>query len=385
MQPQYIKAHHDYRRCINCGKQGHIYKTCPNPLTSYGIILFHILPCKSIEYLMICRRYTFGYVEFVRCTFDITNIEYVKQLISEMTSVERTNLLNTSYTELWGSLWYIQREYDGRYQKDFDRAQSQFQRLLKSDIVREMLVTLDDIAPWKCPEWGFPKGKRNKHETGVMCAKREMTEETNVRDQNFRILRDFNMVTECFRGSDNLIYQHNYYIAQTLSPTLTGWIDENNIMQLREVSDVQWMSFEKCIRSIRPYNLAKKELLTQIHSNLRVYLARQFTLHHKSGSNSVTRKYIAYSSNVNTSHQPVINILDFLKTHTALSVAAYVAQKAACEANRIVKNMETFLQNSLGGADAVPSKIKDATDTRDKEEAVEVDADVDADVEMGKV
>ena len=30
--------------CCNCGKKGHIYKRCKEPVTSFGIIAFKFLP-----------------------------------------------------------------------------------------------------------------------------------------------------------------------------------------------------------------------------------------------------------------------------------------------------------------------------------------------------
>ena len=337
------------RRCINCGKNGHIYKTCPHPLISYGIILFHILPCKSIEYLMICRRHTFGYVEFVRCTFDIFDTDYIEQLISEMTVSERINIRTQPYVKLWNSLWLIQKDTESRYQKDYARAESQFNKLCSFSFVKSILLTYENYVKWNCPEWGFPKGKRNKHETSLLCAKREMTEETNIREQNYRILKDFNMVSECFKGSDNLIYQHNYYICQTHDIHLNGWIDVKNTMQLREVSDIKWLSFEECMNCIRPYNVAKKELLTKIHNSIVSYINKQYTLqqtHPKFGCS--TRKFVSnFNIHINTSKYPHIKIIDYLQTKTDIAIrkACQMARHAAIDAETNYNQIKRLLPN----------------------------------------
>ena len=51
--------------CNNCGKQGHLFHQCKIPITSYGIIL-----CRSsiygILFLMIRRKDSFGYIDFLR-------------------------------------------------------------------------------------------------------------------------------------------------------------------------------------------------------------------------------------------------------------------------------------------------------------------------------
>ena len=35
--------------CTNCGKPGHYYKSCVEPITSFGIILVQVLGCKREE------------------------------------------------------------------------------------------------------------------------------------------------------------------------------------------------------------------------------------------------------------------------------------------------------------------------------------------------
>ena len=103
-------AHAFSKQCLNCGQVGHVYRHCPSPLTSYGILLFRRRPAApsnatttatgaappppppTIEYLMICRRHSFGYVEFVRVNFDLRDEPYIRQLMSEMTKDERAKL-----------------------------------------------------------------------------------------------------------------------------------------------------------------------------------------------------------------------------------------------------------------------------------------------------
>ena len=41
--------------------------------------------------------------------------------------------------------------------------------------------------------------------------------------------------------------------------------------QLTEVSKLEWKTFAECLDSIRPYNLEKKELITNINKVLQEY------------------------------------------------------------------------------------------------------------------
>ena len=65
--------------CQNCGEKGHHIKECTNPKTSLGIILFRKID-NNIEYLMICRRNTIGFVEFIRGKYNFTNYKYFLRL-----------------------------------------------------------------------------------------------------------------------------------------------------------------------------------------------------------------------------------------------------------------------------------------------------------------
>ena len=92
--------------CNNCGKFGHYYHHCKVPITSIGIIVFRIceensssncmknieyndLKNKKIEYLMICRKDTLGYIDFMRGKYSIYNKEYIMNMIKQMTEDEK--------------------------------------------------------------------------------------------------------------------------------------------------------------------------------------------------------------------------------------------------------------------------------------------------------
>jgi len=55
--------------CRNCGLNGHIYKNCPHPIISFGIICYKI-DGNEIKYLMIQRKDSLSFMEFVRGKYD---------------------------------------------------------------------------------------------------------------------------------------------------------------------------------------------------------------------------------------------------------------------------------------------------------------------------
>ena len=75
--------------CNNCGKQGHLYHQCKMPITSIGIIVFRYNEKNNIEYLMIRRKDTLGFIDFMRGKYSIYNKEYLINMFKQMTNIEK--------------------------------------------------------------------------------------------------------------------------------------------------------------------------------------------------------------------------------------------------------------------------------------------------------
>ena len=90
--------------CNNCGKHGHLYSTCKLPIISYGIILFR-QSNKGLQYLMIRRKDSFGYIDIIRGKYTPHNIPQIQRSIDEMSLEEKHRLMNEPYENLWKMLW----------------------------------------------------------------------------------------------------------------------------------------------------------------------------------------------------------------------------------------------------------------------------------------
>ena len=319
-------AHAFSKQCLNCGQVGHVYRHCPSPLTSYGILLFRRRPAApsnatttaadtgaappppppTIEYLMICRRHSFGYVEFVRVNFDLRDEPYIRQLMSEMTKDERAKLRAKPFRQLWTDLWQNTHTHP-RYANEYARAEKRFEILRQSSLYRRLDRTIG--TEWHQPEWGFPKGKRNREETSLACALREMHEETGIapsaRDAYRVFMADVSAhrvvargrddadaadadphlhaaeaaglaapAVEMFQGTDGRKYRHVYFIAEADAhhPAVANVaVDPGDVLQTREVSELRWLTYEACLERIRSYNVAKRALLGRVHPKICAY------------------------------------------------------------------------------------------------------------------
>ena len=91
--------------CNNCGKNGHMFQNCKYPITSVGIIAFRKNKEGKYEYLMIRRKDTIGFMEFVRGKYQLYNKSYIKNIMAEMTNLEKHKILTMDFHNLWNDIW----------------------------------------------------------------------------------------------------------------------------------------------------------------------------------------------------------------------------------------------------------------------------------------
>ena len=257
-----------YSFCNNCGKNGHAFHQCKNPITSMGIIAFRE-SADGIEYLLICRKDSLGYVDFLRGRYDLDNKDYIMKIINIMTNSEKENLLTKPFSQLWKELWgdFIGIQYRGEEKL----SQSKFDALKKGVTVGCDSYDLNELIKqshmrWEDPEWGFPKGRRNFQEKDFDCASREFSEETGYRTDDIDIISNILPYEENFTGSNFKSYKHKYYVGKLISDAAG-----KDCFQTTEVSKLSWVSYDTASKLIRPYNLEKLGLLKKVNNVLQQY------------------------------------------------------------------------------------------------------------------
>ena len=142
----------EYNFCNNCGKHGHLFHQCKNPITSIGIIVFNN-DNPEIEYLMIRRKDSLGYVDFMRGKYPLFNKRYLLNIIGEMTDEEKNKLLNNDFDVLWEELWgdYIGIQYRGEEKTSCEKFNSlKLGITLNNDEYNlEKLINLSNLSPIK--------------------------------------------------------------------------------------------------------------------------------------------------------------------------------------------------------------------------------------------
>jgi 8-oxo-dGTP pyrophosphatase MutT (NUDIX family) len=239
------------------------------PITSIGIVAFK-KESNVLKYLMICRKDSLGYIEFLRGKYPLYNKEYIQTLIDEMTVHEKEKLISNSFEELWKGLWgdFIGIQYRGE-EKHAKEKFTQIQRGIQiySEGTYDLVsLVKESLTQWHTPEWGFPKGRRNYQETDITCAYREFNEETGYMKDDLDMITNIQPFEEIFIGSNYKSYKHKYYLAELISDNVS-----TANFQRSEVSDMKWFTLDECLSTIRPYNLEKLQVIKDINNVLERY------------------------------------------------------------------------------------------------------------------
>lgn len=289
--------------CQNCGKKGHIYRACQFPIISLGIICIKYNKSinkmlkkytiikevdeekrkyikNNLKFLIICRKNSIGYFEFLRGKYSFDNIKYLVGLFNIMTKDEKKMIKENDFETLWNNLWNdLSRKHN---YSDIKQAEYKFNSLKKGYLHKKTnkIIHIDDIigqstTNWTDPEWGFPKGRRNLKETDKECAVREFKEETSLTDDDYDILQ-IDPISEIFKGTNDVNYLHKYFLAEYNSDKELE-IRDDNPFQYNEISQIKWVSFDEALDLIRNYSDAKLEMLKKVYSILETIIINSDT------------------------------------------------------------------------------------------------------------
>jgi 8-oxo-dGTP pyrophosphatase MutT (NUDIX family) len=314
-----------FHYCNNCGKNGHAFHHCKYPITSIGVIVFRNIQLKSVQtqeqlvqtqeqlvqaqeqlvqaqeqhvqtqeqlvqaqhvqtqeqlvqtqeqhvqtqYLMIRRKDSLGFVDFIRGKYQLYNELYVKNIINGMTNAEKQRLLTDDFTLLWYSLWG--ENVGVQYRNEEVISREKYNKLKEGITIGNESYSLQSLitnspTSWEKTEWGFPKGRRNYQEKELVCALREFQEETGYKKSVVKIIQNVMPFEEIFTGSNFKSYKHCYYLGN-----MDASEEPSEPFQFSEVSEMNWFSYSDAIQVMRPYNIEKADILKRIHKIVSEY------------------------------------------------------------------------------------------------------------------
>ena len=270
--------------CSNCGLEGHFFRDCKLPITSYGIIAMRFTDPSSnllleetlrstaqqlvpgrqpVQFLLICRRDSLSFIEFVRGKYSTGDRDYLYSLLENMTQGEHGKLRSLTFEQLWTSVWGTAAD---THKTDFENSHRKYKQL--GDLGG--LLTAHPTS-WTEPEWGFPKGRRNPHESDLGGAVREFKEETSLKDKDFQIIQNIEPLIESFQGSNQVYYCHKYYLALCPSDKAVA-MDPSNPHMSREIGAIGWFSLEAAMTKIRSRDTEKRIILQKASQALALHV-----------------------------------------------------------------------------------------------------------------
>ena len=249
--------------CNNCGLRGHVFRDCSDAILSCGVILirsrsqpdlplslpFHL---DDVEMLMVRRRESMTYTDFIRGKYDDENEAYIRNLLENMTKAEQTRLRTMTFDMLWERLWGA----NDRHGNDYQISKLKHAKPLVTAILKETTHSF-----YAEPEWGFPKGRRIRCETDIICGEREFGEETNIHKRYYKLV-DNAVFTETFHGTNGVPYEHRYALALLVKPVNIH--RPFTTMQSREISAIGWRTMTECRELTRPHYTGRAELLDSL-------------------------------------------------------------------------------------------------------------------------
>ncbi len=256
--------------CNNCGLKGHVYKDCKAPITSYGNIIYKLVD--SIPYiLMIQRKDSLCYIEFLRGKYDIYNISYIQILVDKFSVEEKERILQYDYEELWKQLWLIKDIEENRFTLDYEKGKSKFNKLKQGFHFNKLNIQIDlnyflkrSTTAYKTSEWEFPKGRRNNGESNKDCAIREFREETNYDTNDYELLINMSPLSEQYLGENKVRYKHIYYVGYLTNLDKKVTVDSTNSDQVSEIKQIQWVTKEEALKNIRDYHSTRRKVINTI-------------------------------------------------------------------------------------------------------------------------
>ncbi len=239
--------------------------------------------CKDkVEFLMGTRKNSFEMFLFMMGKYDeksdINMIKIFKHLTQDEISIIEKNMSYKGFDILWKYLWSTNENINNVI--DYENSRSKFLSLVNGvdSIVgdnektlekRNMKYYISNVKSQYSSEVTFFKGRRsilydittkkNRCETNMECAIREVKEEAGVVPDEYVLFDKIEALQENFK--DDKDYRNILYLA-CLKPDIE--VDPDKKSKL-EFSKITWFTFENVMSLIRPYHTSRKDLLTRVY------------------------------------------------------------------------------------------------------------------------
>lgn len=223
---------------------------------SYGIACVRKNPDTSCyEILMIKKRSTYAFSEFVRGMYDPFKDHDLEYMFSTMTITEKSMIQARNFDTLWNYSNGVPVKSFNR--SVYSRSLRKFLSLLERPgnvLLRLLSNTSNGTLLWE-----IPKGRANKRETPLISAIREFEEEMGMEKESYRILFGEGTIEYHFIDC-GVKYKYIYYLA-VQTEKVTPTYDYTNRHMLCELCELRFMT-SRAIQEMNDARLAKTARIT---------------------------------------------------------------------------------------------------------------------------
>ena len=204
---------------------------------SYGIACCRFNGTRP-EILLICKRNTYAYIQFVQGKYDATRDESIIHLMNGMTVDEKHDLNSLRFEQIWYRIWLDKRSVMSSYHP----ARFKFETTFKSDGgLRMKNLLARSLTGHRL--WEIPKGKRDDRSEPEICtAVREFQEETGVKKHQYRVHIDARRTYEY--DAEGATYVNVYFPAFLTTDDIPR-PQFGRRHQVDEICDIRWMNIDE--------------------------------------------------------------------------------------------------------------------------------------------
>lgn len=251
---------------------------------SYGIILCKINPVNNTpEVLLVHKRYTYCYNMFIHGKYFKPNIwprssmQPIMNLLTQMTLEELLDIWSLDFKQMWYRIW-LNNNYDVElYKRKFNKFYLSFIKYDNGDNLRKCI---QQVRNYNTLSWEVPKGRPyDTHESDILCAIREVTEETGLKKNDYLILPNVKRYVNYISLGTRYICV--YYIA-IIKSNIKYYNNSilKDISTVSEVSEIKWFDINK-IRSIDDNKKHLETLVTPAFKLVKKYLHGKWITRYK--------------------------------------------------------------------------------------------------------
>lgn len=237
------------------------------PKISYGVILVYDGNPDYISYLCLQRRTTVEFSEIVKCG---PRKNRLFEYLSNLTEKERNLLVEFSHKRLWDDVLLEERHL---WNATFEHVTKIFDAYV--EVLPELISLTETIQ--ESPQWCFPKGRPTPGaRTQLATAVKELEEEAGIK-LNDIVLCSTDVVTDLYRGTDNQLYQTDFFVIKIEEEMELEWmyLGTNCIGEWcisSDMSDYKWLRLlrtpRKNAKGCSPLPERLEKLLFKLHKQL---------------------------------------------------------------------------------------------------------------------